>query len=125
MSTVAPWGSVFVRVCVRARVCMCVCVYLVTRQPERSGPQAFCPCRLHRAPPGRAYLSWQHSCIHSFIHPSIHSRSLHMIIHLFSRLCSRGYWDVRILRIKYNLCPKRAAQLRVEACWGLCRQAEG
>lgn len=77
MSAVAPGALCSCGVCVRVRVHVCVCVSC-NQATRRSGPQAFCPCRLHPEP-SRTRLSY---------HPSIHSRSYHMIIHLFSRLCS-------------------------------------
>lgn len=119
MSTVAPWGSVFVRVC----VCACVCVSC-NQATRVLRPPGLLPLQAARSPAWQG-ITGLAAFMHSFIHPSIHSHSLHMIIHLFSRLCSRGYWDVRILRIKYSLFPKRAAQLRAEAGWGLSGQAEG
>lgn len=62
--------------------------------------------------PSLAGHNWVGST-HAFIHSSIHSHSLHMIIHLFSRLRSRGYWDVRILRIKYSLSLKELLSLEL------------
>ena len=74
MSTVAPWGSVFVRVCVRACVCMCVCVSC--NQATRAlRPPGLLPLQAAQSPAWQGIselAAFMHSFIHSFIHPSIH-----------------------------------------------------
>lgn len=117
MSAVAPWGSVCACCVCVLHVCVCVSCNQATGVLR---PPGLLPLPLQTAwSPSWQGISGSAAFVHSSIHPPIHSRSLHIIIHLFSRGLLTKRLGCEDLRIKYSLCPKGAPQLRAEACWGL------